>query len=275
MRNLILALAIGLLSLSLNTGCASLQQYMGSSDDGGGMTTQKVVGGLYDALTVGSQRAVGSTSKKGGFLNNPLIKINMPSELEPIMNAVRKVGLSKQVDNLVAQMNHAAEQASGEAINILVDTVKGITFQDAWAILNGNETAATDYFRARTTDQLTARFSPIVDKKMHELGVYDIYNTINNAYAALPFGNNKGYNLEKYVVDEALRGLFTTVAEEEAKIRENLKFRSTPALKEVFGFLDSQRAQGKRAEPTSSSSGRTSSGSTRGQGGSLPKGTVQ
>lgn len=274
MRNLILALAIGLLSLSLNTGCASLQQYMGSSE-GGGMTTQKVVGGLYDALTVGSQRAVGTTSKKGGFLNNPLIRINMPSELEPIMNAVRKIGLNKQVDNLVAQMNHAAELASGEAINILVDTVKGITFTDAWDILNGNETAATDYFRARTTQQLTARFRPIVDTKMRELGVYDIYNTINNAYAALPFGNNQGYNLEEYVVDEALRGLFTTVAQEEVKIRSSLNFRSTPALKEVFGFLDSQRAQGKRAEPTSSSSGTTSGGTTRGKGGSLPRGTVQ
>lgn len=272
MRNLILALTISLFSLSLGTGCASLQQYMGSSE--GGMTTQKVVGGLYDALTVGSERAVGTTSKKGGFLNNPLIRINMPSELEPVMNAVRKIGLNKQVDNLVAQMNHAAELASGEAINILVDTVKGITFTDAWDILNGNETAATDYFRARTTQQLTARFRPIVDSKMRELGVYGIYNTINNAYAALPFGNSKGYDLESYVVDEALKGLFTTVAQEEAKIRSNLNFRSTPALKEVFGFLDEQRAKGKRAEPTSSSD-RKSGGTTRGTGGSLPRGTVQ
>lgn len=272
MRNLILALVLGLFSLSLNTGCAALQQYMGSADEEG-MTTQKVVGGLYDALTVGSKRAVGTTSKKGGFLNNPLIKINMPDELQPIMNAVRKIGLNKQVDNLVAQMNHAAELASGEAVDILVDTVKGITFRDAWDILNGDETAATDYFRARTTEQLTARFSPIIDKKMHQLGVYDIYSTINNAYANLPFGNTKGFNLEEYVVDEALRGLFTTVAQEEAKIRGNLKFRTTPALKEVFGFLDEQRAKGQRAEPTSS--GSSSSGSTRGSGGSLPRGTVQ
>lgn len=272
MRNIILALFLAAFSLTLNTGCAALQQYMGGSDDEG-MTTEKVVGGLYDALTVGSKRAVDSTSKEGGFLNNPLIRIDMPPQLEPIMNAVRKIGLEKQVDNLTKQMNHAAELASAEAVDILVDTVKGITFKDAWAILNGNETAATDYFRARTTEQLTERFSPIVDKKMHQLGVYDVYNTINNAYANLPIGNTQGFDLEQYVVDEALKGLFKTVAEEEAKIREKVNLRSTPALKEVFGFLDEARARGERAEPTSKKT--DANGKTTSKGSSVPRGTVK
>lgn len=274
MRNTILALTLALFSMTLNTGCAALQQYMGSSEDEG-ITTQKVVSGLYDALTVGSKRAVGQTSKEGGFLNNPLIRIEMPSQLEPVMNAVRKIGLSNQVDNLVKQMNHAAELASAEAIDILVDTIKGITFQDAWAILNGNDTAATDYFRARTTEQLTARFSPIVDKKMHQLGVYDIYNVINNAYANLPFANAKGFDLEEYVVDQALQGLFKTVAQEEAKIREKVNFRTTPALKEVFGFLEEQRAKGKEAAPTAKSESGKSKGKTTSSGSRLPQGTVQ
>lgn len=268
MRNIFLALVLSSFTLTLNTGCAALQQYMGNAEDEG-ITTQKVVGGLYDALTVGSKRAVGQTSKEGGFFNNSLIRIEMPSQLQPIMNAVRKIGLGNQVDNLVKQMNHAAELASGEAIDILVDTIKGITFQDAWAILNGDDTAATDYFRARTTEQLTARFSPIVDKKMHQLGVYDIYNTINNAYANLPIGNTQGFDLEQYVVDQALKGLFTTVAQEEAKIREKVNFRTTPALKEVFGFLEEQRAKGKPAEPTSNKN----SGASRSN--KLPQGTVQ
>lgn len=271
MRNLFLALFLAAYTLTLGTGCAALQEFMGSSDDEG-MTTEKVVGGLYDALTVGSKRAVDSTSKEGGFLNNPLIRIDMPRQLEPVMNAVRKIGLGKQVDNLTKQMNHAAELASAEAVDILVQTVKGITFKDAWAILNGNETAATDYFRARTTEQLTARFSPIVDDKMHQLGVYDVYNTINNAYANLPIGNAQGFDLEQYVVDEALKGLFKTVAQEEAKIREKVNLRSTPALKEVFGFLDEARARGERAEPDSKSK---SSKGTSSKGSSVPRGTVK
>lgn len=266
MRNLLLTLALALFTLTLNTGCAALQQYMGSSEEDG-ITTQQVVGGLYDALTVGSQRAVGETSKKGGFLNNPLIRINLPPQLEEIMNAARKLGLNKQVDTLVEQMNHAAELASGAAIDVLVDTVKGITFQDAWAILNGNETAATDYFRARTTDQLTQRFSPIVSDKMKQAGVYNTYETINGVVANLPFEKAKGFDLQRYIVDEALKGLFTTVAQEEAKIREKVKFRTTPALKEVFGFLEDQRAKGKKAEPTAKES--------RSSGSSLPQGTVK
>lgn len=249
-----------------------MQQYIGG--EGGGITTEKVVNGLYDALTVGSNRTVESTSRENGFLNNPLIKVVMPNELSGIMNTLRSLGFNRQVDNFVVQMNRAAEKASGEALSVLVDTVKGITFQDAWGILNGNETAATDYFRARTTQTLAARFRPIVTGKMQELGVYQVYDTLITAYAALPIGKNVNFDLETYLVDRSLNGLFTTLAQEESKIRGNLNFRSTPALKEVFGYLDSERAQGRRAEPTTSNSSNTGRGTTN-TGGTMPRGTVQ
>lgn len=267
MRSLLLIFSLSLLLLS--SGCAALQNYVQS--DEGGMTTEKVVSGLYDALTVGSRRTVETTSQQNGFLNNPLIKINMPPQLSAMMNTLSDIGLNRQVDNLVVQMNRAAEMASGEAIDVLIDTVKGITFQDAWAILNGGDTAATEYFRSRTTQTLADRFRPIVTGKMQELGVYQVFDTLNHAYAALPFSKGVPFDLEAYVVDRSLNGLFTTLAEEESKIRENLNFRSTPILREVFGYLDAAHAQGKQAEPSSPT--RSSSGS-RGSG-TMPQGTVR
>lgn len=266
MRKLLLLLCISLFPLT--SGCAALQQYVGGEEGGRGVTTELVVSGLYDALTVGSARTVDSTSKQNGFLENPLIKIQLPSQLTGMMNTLRGLGFNQQVDNFVIQMNRAAEKASGEALDVLVDTVKGITFQDAWGILNGDQTAATEYFRARTTATLADRFRPIVSGKMRELGVYQVYDTLNNAYTALPFTSNVAFDLEAYVVDRSLNGLFTTLAQEEAKIRSNLNFRSTPALKEVFGYLERERAAGREAQPTSAS------GSSRG-GTSLPQGTVK
>ena len=268
MRKLLPLFSLSL--LLLGSGCSALQNYV-SSEEGGGMTTERVVAGLYDALTVGSSRSVENTSRQNGFLNNPLIKINMPSELSGMMNTLRGIGLNKQVDNLVLQMNRAAELASAEALDVFVETVKGITFQDAWGILNGNDTAATDYFRGRTTQVLADRFRPIVTGKMREAGVYTVFETLNQAYAALPFSSGRPFDLEAYVVDRSLNGLFVTLAQEEAKIRNNLNFRSTPVLQDVFGFLESARAQGKQAEPTSASSSRSTGGRT----GTIPRGTVQ
>lgn len=270
MRKLLLLFSLS--TLLLGSGCAAIQQYTGS--EGGGMTTERVVSGLYDALTVSSSRTVDSTSQTNGFLNNPLIKINLPSQLTGMMNTLRDLGFSQQVDNFVIQMNRAAEKASGEALSVLVETVKGITFQDAWGILNGNQTAATDYFRGRTTQILADRFRPIVSGKMRELGIYQVYDTLNTAFTALPFTKSVPFDLEAYVVDQALSGLFTTLAQEESKIRGNLNFRSTPALRDVFGHLDTARKQGRQAEPTSAGSGGGNRGGNTG-GGGMPRGTVQ
>lgn len=267
MRKILLLFSLSL--LLLGSGCAALQNYVGS-EEGGGMTTERVVAGLYDALTVGSSRSVETTSKTNGFFGNPLIKINMPSQLSGMMNTLRGIGLDRQVDNLVLQMNRAAELASAEALDVFVETVKGITFQDAWGILNGNDTAATDYFRARTTTVLADRFRPIVTGKMREAGVYNVFETLNQAYAALPFSSGQPFDLEAYIVDRSLNGLFVTLAQEEAKIRNSLNFRSTPVLRDVFGYLEAARAQGKQAEPTSSATG-----SSGGRSGSTPRGTVQ
>lgn len=258
------------LILSVGPGCAAMQQYMGG-ENGGGMTTDKVVAGLTDALTVGSKRSVDETSREGGFLNNPLIKINMPSQLSGMMNALRQIGLNRQVDNFEVAMNRAAEKAAGEALGVFVDTVKGMTFADAWGILNGNETAATDYFRGRTTSVLAERFRPIVRTKMNEVGLYSAYEFLNTSYAKLPFANGVAFDLETFVVDRALDGLFKTLAQEEAKIRGGLNFRTTPLLREVFGYLDTSRAAGRKAEPTSgTTSTPRSSGTTTGK----PTGTV-
>lgn len=242
-RRFLLLLFVGF--LSLQSGCAALQQMINSQEEGG-MTTEKVVRGLVDALNVGSRRAIDTTSAENGFLNNSLIRINTPQQLQVMMNALKTVGFSNQVANFEVQMNRAAESASKEAVDVFVEVIRGITFQDAWAILRGNDTAATTYFKDRTTQVLADRFRPIVRSAMTKVGLYSAYETLSVAYTRLPIANNnQPFDLETYIVDKTLSGLFTTLGQEETKIRSNIQSRTSPILQEVFGFLDAERANGR------------------------------
>lgn len=235
-----IALALVAFVFSTTVSCAEIQQYL--QGEGEGMTAERVAAGLKEALEVGTQRTVNQTSVRDGFLANALIRITMPSELQRMMNTLRDIGLDRQVDDLEVKMNRAAEAAAGEAFDVFVNVIRGMTIQDAWSILNGDQHAATDYFRARTTAELTSRFQPIVQDKMQEVGLYNAYTFLNDAYARLPFTSSQGFDLEAYVVDRALNGLFVTLEDEEERIRENVSARSTQLLRDVFGYRDAQRA---------------------------------
>jgi hypothetical protein len=191
--------------------------------------------GLRDALKVATERAVQTTSKDGGFLNDPKIRIKLPGKLESMATGLRAVGMGGEVDQLEVAMNHAAEKAAGEATPVFVDAIQGMSIEDASGIVRGNDTAATSYFKKKTTAPLTTKFRPIVDEAMKNVGVTKLYESLVGQYTSTPFASAPKLDLNGYVTDKALSGLFTVVGDEEKRIRKDPVARSTDLLKQVFG----------------------------------------
>ncbi len=199
------------------------------------LSDAKIGSGLKEALKVGTENAVNFTGKKDGFFLNQAIKILMPEKLRTFEKGLRAVGYGPQVDEFVLSMNRAAEKASPFAKQIFWDAIGEMTFDDARKILSGNDTAATDYFRGKTTGKLTDVFKPIVSNSMNEVGVTRQYKELVGRYESIPFVKKESFDLDHYVVTKALGGLFHVVGEEETKIRKNPTARTTDLLKEVFG----------------------------------------
>ncbi len=201
----------------------------------GGLSDAKIGSGLKEALKVGTENAVNLTGKTNGYFLNPAIKILMPEKLRTLEKGLRAVGYGEQVDEFVLSMNRAAEKAAPFAKQIFWDAIREMTFEDARRILSGPDTAATDYFREKTSARLEVVFKPIVDKAMNEVGVTRQYNELVGRYETIPFVKKETFDLDHYVVTKALDGLFYMVGEEEKKIRTNPAARVTDLLKEVFG----------------------------------------
>jgi len=194
------------------------------------------VAGLKDALRVASERAVTAVSAPGGFLDNPKIRIPLPGGLDGMAEGLRALGMGAQVDELEAAMNRAAEQASGEATPILVGAVQQMSVKDAMGIVRGSDTAATKYFQKTTTAPLRTKFEPIVATAMKDVGVAKLYESLVGRYtSAVPFASSPKLDLNGYVTDRALAGLFLVMGEEEKQIRTNPAAQATDLLKQVFG----------------------------------------
>jgi hypothetical protein len=200
-----------------------------------GLSDAKIGSALKEALKIGTENAVNLTGKKDGYFLNQAIKILMPEKLRTLEKGLRAVGYGPQVDEFVLSMNRAAERAAPSAKQIFWDALGEMTFEDARKILSGNETAATDYFKGKTTDKLTTAFRPVVDKAMNEVGVTRQYNELMDRFHAIPFVKKETFDLDSYVVTKALDGLFHVLGDEEKKIRTNPEARVTDLLKEVFG----------------------------------------
>jgi len=202
----------------------------GSSDQ----TT--IASGLKEALTVGTGNAVTSVSKTDGYFGNKMIKILMPEKIQTAANALGKLGYQKQVDDFVLSMNRAAEKAAPKAKEIFVDAIKQMTIDDARKILNGGNTAATDYFKSKTSKKIFETFKPIVSSSMNEVGVTKAYNDMMGKYtSSVPFAKKESLDLNTYVTNKASDGLFYMVGQEEKKIRTDPAARVTDLLKNVFG----------------------------------------
>jgi hypothetical protein len=190
---------------------------------------------LKEALQVGTANAVSLTGRTDGYFKNQAIKILMPEQLRTFERGLRAVGYGPQVDELVLGMNRAAERAAPQAKQIFWDAIGAMTIDDARGILNGGDTAATEYFKRTTSDPLTTAFRPVVEKAMGEVGVTRQYTGLFRRAQSIPFLSVEAFDLDRYVVGKALDGLFHVVAEEEKNIRTNPAARVTDLLREVFG----------------------------------------
>jgi hypothetical protein len=200
-----------------------------------GPSDAKVASGLKEALQIGTQNAVNLTGKTDGFFQNQAIKILMPEKLRTLETGLRAIGYGPKVDEFVLSMNRAAERAAPSAKQIFWDAIGAMTFDDAQKILKGSETAATEYFRGKTSERLTSAFRPIVEQATNEVGVTRQYKELVGRYQAIPFAKSESLDVDGYVVGKALDGLFLVLGEEEKKIRTNPTARVTDLLKEVFG----------------------------------------
>jgi hypothetical protein len=193
------------------------------------------VSGLKEALTIGTKNAVRFVSKIDGYYGNDLIKIFLPERVQQAADVIGKLGYRQQVDNLILTMNRAAESAAPKAVSLFEQAIREMTFDDARGILQGGDTAATDFFKGKTSKRLYDQFKPVVTSSMNKVGVTKAYKDMMAPYQSMPFASKESTDLDHYVTNKALDGLFTMVAVEEKKIRTDPAARVTDLLKMVFG----------------------------------------
>jgi Protein of unknown function (DUF4197) len=201
------------------------------------LTQREALAGLRAALERGSNAAVAALGRADGFLGNPKVKIPLPESLERAENLARRLGFSNEVDELVVAMNRAAEAAVPEARKLLIDSVKKMTVQDAKGILAGGDTAGTAYFKRTANTQLHDRFLPIVRSATDQVGVAQRYREFAQPAAAFGLIKTEHADLDEYVTQKALDGLYFMLGEEEKKIRKDPIGTGSAILRKVFGAL--------------------------------------
>lgn len=200
------------------------------------LTTTDVISGLKEALVKGAEYSTGSASQIDGYFKNPEIKIPFPPEIENVQVKLRQLGLNKPVDDFILSINRAAEKAAIEAKPLFVDAITSMTIEDAWAILKGDDHAATSYLRKTTSAQLETKFAPIIDDALNKVNATKYYEVMVTQYNRIPFVKKVDTDLTNYVNQLAMDGLFLLVAKEEEKIRKDPMERTTELLKRVFGY---------------------------------------
>ncbi|KGI78557.1 DUF4197 domain-containing protein [Oleiagrimonas soli] len=216
-----------------------------ASTSAANLSNSEVVGGLKEALAKGTTRAINSLGRKDGFWGNPGVRIPLPGKLQQAAKLARQLGQGDKVDAFQLSMNRAAEKAVPQVADLFGDAIRQMTLQDARAILGGGDHAATDYFRRVAGPKLAERIRPIVARATDSVGVTQRYKslmagstggTLGSALSMLgKSGASKDMDLDTYVTDEALNGLFKTIGNEEQSIRQNPAARTTDLLKKVFG----------------------------------------
>ena len=202
---------------------------------GGGLTTQEIAEGLKEALTVGATHSAQVLSAADGFFGNSLIKVLMPPEAQKVEKTLRSIGLGNYVDQAILSMNRAAEAASAKSVAIFVAAIRSMTIQDAVGILKGADSAATHYLRERSSDTLQAAFYPVIAQALQQTEATKYWKQVFEVYNKLPTTFTKvNPDLNSYVTDRALQGLFYQIGQEEKKIRKDPAARMSDLLKKVF-----------------------------------------
>jgi uncharacterized protein DUF4197 len=202
-----------------------------------GITRQDATAALRAALEKGSLAAVASLGRMDGFLGNPQVRIPLPESAQRAEKALRRFGGGKYADELVETMNRAAEAAVPEAKALFVQSVKRMSVQDAKDIISGGETAATEYFRRATRTDLHGRFLPIVQRATARVNLTQKYEQFAGKAAAVGLLKREDADLDEYVTEKALDGLYFTVGEEEKKIRRDPLGTGSAIIRKVFGAL--------------------------------------
>ncbi len=195
----------------------------------------RIASGLKEALSIGTANAVKLTGVTDGFFGNSLIRILLPPRLRAAEKGLRMIGAGPQVDQFVLGMNRAAEKAAPEASMYFKQAILSMTITDAKAILAGGDTAATDFFQSKTSEQLTTAFRPHVEAAMGQLEVTRQFDGLIGNMKKIPFMKAESFNINDYVVQQAIKGLFVMVGQEEKKIRKDPAAQVTSLLKDVFG----------------------------------------
>lgn len=240
MKSIILVLSIFLIEnclYSQNIRNQVQNQINNAIGQGNGATpdNDQIIKGVKEALSIGSKNASSSASKSDGFFKNPLIKIPFPAEAAIVETKARQFGMGSEVDKFVKNLNRAAEEASKEAVPIFVDAVKTMSIADGLSILKGGDNAATNFLKTKTSTKLTTKFSPIVKNAINKVQLTKYWNPLIRKYNMIPGIKKINPDLDKYVTEKALEGLFKLIAQEEVKIRKDPMAQVTDLLKNVFG----------------------------------------
>jgi hypothetical protein len=201
------------------------------------LTDSEANDGLKTALNQGVVKAVSMLGATDGFMGNKDVKIPLPNSLKKIEKGMKLMGMGKQSDELILKMNRAAEAAVPEAKTLLVDSVKKMTLSDAKAILTGPDDAATQYFKRTTSAQMSEKFLPIVTQATNKVQLAETYNKYAGMGAKFGVVKAEDANIEQYVTNKALDGLYLMIAKEEAAIRKDPLGQASGLLKKVFGAV--------------------------------------
>ena len=234
------------------TGCAEVMTVLNSANVGGPLTESDVIGGLKEALVTGAQNSARILGAENGYFGDVAVKILLADDARIIIDNLSKLpGGDKLVQDVILRINRAAEDAAKEAVPIFVNSIKAMTIKDAFNILNGADNAATDYLRRTTYMQLYTLYKPKIQASTEKkiiggISTKDSWVALtgkwNNLATSVPgkIAGLKSVNtdLDDYLTNKALFGMFLKVELEELKIRKDISARISPLLQKVFGSLD-------------------------------------
>jgi hypothetical protein len=200
-----------------------------------GLSEGDAAGGVRAALERGAVSAVGLLGRTDGFLGNPRVRIPLPEGLETVAKLMRTLGQQRKVDELVTAMNRAAEAAVPEAKTLLVQAVRQMSVEDAWGIVRGGETSATEFFERKTREPLGEKFLPIVTRATQRVSLAQKYDALAAKAAGFGLLKQEDASLERYVTGKALDGLFLMIGDEEKKIRQDPIGTGSAILRRIFG----------------------------------------
>lgn len=240
MYKLSIVLLIAVFSVQSSCDPAVMQQVM-DQVMAAPITETDVANGLKEALVQGATNGSNTLSAVDGYLGNALVKILFPPEAQKIESTLRSVGMGKLCDDVITSVNRAAEAAAVEAKGILINSARQMTVNDAMDILFGADNAATEYFKKTSSAQLIEKFTPVIDRSLKSVNATKYWSDAINYYNQIPLVEDMNPDLTGYVTQKALDGLFTTIAQEELKIRTNVSSRQADIVKEVFAYYDANK----------------------------------